>query len=75
MTRKIVTMTGLAEMVGRHRNMVYRYRLQPDYVDEDGRGYYSLKTAEKLAEKVREYQPGKGRRMKLRGLKRKPKGK
>jgi hypothetical protein len=75
MTKKIVTLTRLAEIIGRHRNQVRAYRLRPDYVDENGCEYWTEKTAQRIAQKVAEakaaYQPGYGRKIELSGLKRK----
>jgi hypothetical protein len=74
MTRKIVTLTGLAKIIGRHRNQVRSYRLQPDFTDETGNEYWGEKTAQKIAQRVAEARAafhGQGTKIKIRGLKRK----
>ena len=81
MTKKIVTLTKLAEMVGRHRNQLYTYLeekgLKPQYTDENGRKYWSEKTALEIVEAVREakadFHPGRGKKIEILGLKRKRK--
>jgi cytochrome c2 len=74
MTRRIVTLPGLAKIVGRHKNQVRRYRLEPDFVDEHNREFWKEETAQKIKEKIADARAafhGRGTKIKIRGLKRK----
>ena len=74
MTRRIVTLTGLAKIIGRSRNQVRSYRLQPDFIDEHDCEYWKEETAQKIKQHVaeaRETYRGRGTRLKIRGIQRK----
>jgi RPA family protein len=62
-TKQIVTLKRLAEIIGKHRNLVAGYQLRPDYIDENGHEFWTLKTAARIAEKVKEYRKGSGKRV------------
>ena len=56
MTKRIVSVKGLAEMTGTHRTRLHDYlregRLKPEYQDDSGHGYWSITEAKKIAEKI-----------------------
>jgi excisionase family DNA binding protein len=80
-TKRIVSIKGLAKLTGTHRTRLHDYiregRIKPEYVDDSGHGYWGDGTAKRiatvLAEERATLRRGPGRKIELSGLKRKAK--